>query len=273
MNKICVLIRVFNRTKDLKYCIDIIRDTWKSNNYFIIVVFNGREDGYSIDDSSFNKIDLLLEIKNNIGHFSGNSQLLLEGLSYIPKDCEYTLILEADTWMHGDELINKYIKKLKDKNAVWASAQFFRYVKNLATDFAIINNEFLKTHREIFIFSGTPEYYVANYLDDRGLKYLYITENMPINLPKYIRKYPYAPVGRFFSFEKSKMVTHHIEVIDGGMNQKKLDFNMVSNTNYFEVENNISNQSSLFGLRLFKALSLFIPYKGWFIKKKSSDLM
>ncbi|HLX55071.1 MAG TPA: hypothetical protein VKR58_14090, partial [Aquella sp.] len=120
---------MYNRIEDLKYCISIIKDTWKLNSYYILVVSNGREDGYILDEDSLNKIDHLIEIKNNIGHFKGNSQLLLEGLPYIPHDCEYTVLLEADTWLFSDKLINKYTSKLKEENSVWASAQFFSYVR------------------------------------------------------------------------------------------------------------------------------------------------
>ena len=270
MNKLCVLIRVYNRIEDLKYCIDIIRDTWKLNNYYIIVVANGKEDGYILNDESLNKIDCLVEIKNNIGHFTGNSQLLLEGLTYIPDDCNYTIILEADTWIFGDGIINKYIKDLEKKNAVWASAQFFRYISNLATDFAIVNTSFVKSHQEIFTFSITPEYHVANYLDKNGSKYIYITENMPISMPRYIKKYPYAPTGRFFAFEKSKMVTHHIESLGGGMEEKKFYFNVVADTPYFDVENKHSYKWTRLKMRFFNILSYLLPYKSWLIKEKNN---
>jgi len=269
MNKVCILIRVYNRIEDLKYCIDIIRDSWKSQEYYILVVANGINDGYVIDEITKSKIDCLLELKSNVGHFNGNSQLLLEGLDSIPEDCDFTLILEADTWLYGDGIINKYTQKMKQENAVWASAQFFRYVRNLATDFAIVNTAFVKKHREIFTFSGTPEYYVANYLADKRFNYIYITENMPISMPRYIKKFPFAPTGRFFAFKKSKMVTHHIETLKGGMEEKKFYFNVVSKTRYFNVDNKKSPKTILFWMEVVAALSFLLPYKGWFVRKKN----
>jgi hypothetical protein len=197
--QICILIRVYNRIEDLRHCVDIIRDTWTENNYYIVLAANGRADGFAIPPETLAKVDRLAEVENNIGHFSGNSQLLLAGLPFIPDYCPYTVILEADTWIYGDELISRYIKRLKKENAVWASAQFFRYVENLATDFAILETAFLKSHQDIVVFSGTPEYFVANYLRAKGFKYIYMPENMPVNLPKYIRSYPHAPTGRLFS--------------------------------------------------------------------------
>lgn len=271
MNKICVLIRVYSRVEDLKHCIDIIRDTWGTNEYFLIVVFNGEEDGYQIDNGTVDKIDLLLKIKNNIGHFSGNSQLLLEGLPHVPNDCDYTVILEADTWIYGDQLIGKYINVLKEKQAVWASAQFFRYVLNLATDFAIIKTDFLKSHTDIFKFNKTPEYYVGNYLEKNHFRFVYIKENMPINLPRYIRKYPFAPTGRFFIFPAGKMVTHHIESLKNGMSEKMFNFNMVANNRYFEIPEQQSIRATRFFLKMAVAFTALIPYKGWFIKRKPEN--
>ncbi|OKS86940.1 hypothetical protein RG47T_2398 [Mucilaginibacter polytrichastri] len=216
------------------------------------------------------KCNKVISVKENIGHFNGNSQLLHAGMEYMPDDCDYTVILEADTWMYGDQLIRKYIKRLTDENAVWASAQFFRYVSNLATDIAIIKTSFIKQNRDIFTFVSTPEYYVANYLTGKNYNFIYITENMPISLPRYVRRFPFAPTGRFFTFENSKMVTHHIESLKGGMDEKKRDFNMVSKTDYFK--NHYPNNGSLkiLVLRTVKLISYLLPYKGWFFKTKHS---
>jgi len=267
--KICILIRVYNRVEDLDYCVNIIRDTWKLNDYYIIVVSNGQKDGYIVSEDCKSKIDKLVDLTNNVGHFQGNSQLLLEGLAYIPDDCEYTIILEADTWIYKDDITNKYIKKLDEENAVWASAQFFRYILNLATDFAIVKTSFIKTHPEIFTFSGTPEYYVANYLKSKNLKFVYITENMPVSLPRYIKRYPYAPTGRFFTFVKGKMVTHHIELLKDGMDEKKFYFNLAADTDYFKLSKPKLYKWVQFKIRIFIALSYLIPYKSWLIKEKS----
>jgi glycosyltransferase involved in cell wall biosynthesis len=270
MNKICVLIRVYNRIEDLKHCVNIIRNTWKSNNYYIIVVTNGYEDGYIVDNETIDKIDLLLKIRNNTGHFSGNSQLLLAGLPRIPEGYDYSIILEADTWLHGDALINKYINLLKNSDAVWASAQFFRYVLNLATDFILVKTEFIKTQPQIFQFDKTPEYYVANYLHDNGFPFIYINELMPVNLPRYIKKYPFAPTGRFFIFPAGKMVTHHIESLKNGMEEKKFYFNVAVGSNYFNVSDNRSITAIRRRLKLAVMLTSLIPYKGWFTKRKES---
>lgn len=270
MSKICVLIRVYNRVEDLIYCVDIIRNTWKLNDYYIIIVANGENNGYTIDDRCKSQADLFINLTENVGHFHGNSQLLLAGLNMIPDECEYTIILEADTWMYGDEIIENYAMRLKNESAVWASAQFFRYIENLATDFAIVDTSFVKKHKEIFTFQGTPEYYVANYLNEHQFRYIYITENMPISLPRYVKKFPYAPTGRFFSFCKSRMVTHHIETLEGGMEEKKFFFNVVANTSYFTHSYKKKYSWVRTKMRIFIALSYLIPYKSWFIKEKKN---
>lgn len=267
---VCILIRVYNRIEDLKYCVDIIRDTWVLNDYYLMIVFNGGEAGFTIDPSTVAKADKVISIKNNTGHFSGNSQLLLEGLPHIPSDCKFTVILEADTWLHGDELIDKYIAKLEVQDAVWASAQFFRYIQNLATDIAIVKTDFVKANPELFKFDQTPEYYVANYLEEHGRNFVYIKELMPVNLPRYIKRFPFAPTGRFFMFPAGKMVTHHIESLKRGMDEKKFYFNVVAGTPYFNVKPSASPALVRLLLKLSVALTVFIPYKSWFISRKKS---
>lgn len=271
MKRVCVLIRVYNRVDDLRYCINIIRDTWKLNDYYILVIFNGEEDGYVISQETRQQADLLLTIKSNTGHFSGNSQLLLAGLPHIPDDCDYTLILEADTWLYGDGLIEKYIVQLRQQNAVWASAQFFRYVLNLATDFALVKTAFVKAHPDVFRFKQTPEYYIANFLTDNGFKFIYIHENMPVNLPRYIKRYPFAPTGRFFLFPHAKMVTHHIEALKNGMKEKKADFNAVAQARYFDIDAPRPPALTRIGIRLSMALSALLPYSGWIVKRKKGN--
>lgn len=266
MDKVCILIRVYNRIDDLEHCINIIRDTWALNQYHIILVSNGENNGFNIPDSVIKKCDQYVNLNNNVGHFNGNSQLLLAGLNYIPTDCKYTVIVEADTWIYGDQLITKYIKKMADEKAVWASAQFYRYITNVATDFAIVDTSFIGANPEVFTFTGTPEYYIGEYLTLNQYKFIYIRENMPVNLPKYIRKYPFAPTGRFFVFPSGKMVTHHVESLKGGMEEKKLHFNVVADTDYFNLKKKVIKKAFKAKMIFWITLSALIPYKSWFIK-------
>lgn len=268
MKKVCIIIRVYDRIEDLEHCINIIRDTWKLFDYYILVVANGRGMGFNIDLGSQKKIDKLIDLENNAGHLKGNAQLLQEGILHIPGDCGHAIILEADTWIYGDELIAKYITKLATEEAVWASAQWYSHLYSLATDFAIIDTAFLRSNPQVFTYSGFAETYSANYILNHNLGFVYITENMPVHLPSYIKHYPFAMGIRFTVFPKSKMVTHHVELLKGGMERKKLLFNTLANTSYFKGDNLKPNKFLKTKILLAVKLSYLLPMKGWMIKNK-----
>lgn len=269
--KIAVLIRVYNRIEDLKYNLQIIRDTWKENDYYIIVVSNGQNKGYNILEESLPHIDKLIILEDNAGHRKGNSQLLMEGIKYIPLDCEYTLILEADTWMYEDHIISKYVNILsQSEDTVWASADWYDKNYSLATDFAIIKSNYIRNNPQIFDFELFPECYVANILRDTNVKFVWITENMPVHVPAYIFGYPYTIKNerRFFIFLKSKIVTHHIEFLKKGMSLKKRHFNIVAGKDYFE-EIKVSCKSwQRFKITFWHNLSRLFLKKSWFRKKE-----
>ena len=263
IEKVCIIIRVYDRMEDLENCIDIIRDTWRSFDYYIIVVANGKSNGFTVNAAYQNKINKLVDLGNNAGHLKGNAQLLQEGLAYIPGDCQYTIILEADTWMHGDDVVKKYVNALNTDNAVWASAQWYSHLYSLATDFAIIKQDFLRSNQAIFEYSGFPECYAANYLIDNGFRFIYITENMPVHLPSYVKSYPYSSKLRFNVFPVSKMVTHHIELLKGGMNRKKLLFNTLAEVDYFKGDGVKANKLLKLKIIFAVKLSYIFPIKGW----------
>ncbi len=264
MDKIAVIVRVYNRISDLEYNLDIIRKTWNANNYYLIVSCNGDSDGYHLTKKTYLLADKIVKSNNNQGHLSGNAYLLLQAIPYIPSDCVFTLILEADTWVYGDSIITKYKQRLIKKKAVWASAKWYDKCYSLATDFALISTRYLLNHPELFDFGNKPEIYVANYILDNKGRFVYIRENMMPNLPSYIHKYPYAPEGRFYIFPLSRMVTHHIELLNLGMDEKKRDFNILSN-NYFD-ENRISLPILRKGLMMVLFYFSFIfPRRSWLL--------
>lgn len=263
--KVCVIIRVYNRIQDLEYNLDIIRKTWSAKDYYIIVSSNGEQDGYILTDKIKSLSDIIVKYDGNSGHLKGNSLLLLQAIPYIPNECEYTLLLEADTWLYKDALICKYIKQLKNQNAVWASAQWYDRYYSLATDFAIVQSDYILNHRQLLEFGNYPEPYVANYLIDNNQKYILIKENMLPQLPSYIKQYPYAPEGRFFVFPLSRMVTHHVELLKGGMKEKLRDFNSLSE-NFFDMEKvKLVKLKYLWQLVVFCSSKLFIR-QSWYGK-------
>jgi len=275
--KVAVLIRVYDRIEDLKYNLQIISDTWKENQYFIIVVSNGKNNGYEILPESLPLIDKLVILQENAGHRKGNSQLLMEGAKYIPGDCEYTLILEADTWIYTDKLVSKYARILSgNPNVVWASADWYDKYYSLATDIALIKTAYIKQNPGIFDFELFPECHIANFLRDTGVRYVWITENMPVHVPSYVKwGYPYIPnikEERFYVFPKSKMATHHIEFLRGGMMQKKRYFNILSDCDYFAEVKTGNKAWNRFKMRFWIGLTKCFVKRSWYSKKTYKEI-
>ncbi len=269
--RVAILIRVYDRIEDLKYNLQIIRQTWTEFDYHIIVVSNGYPDGYRIDVDSVSSIDNFIALEHNAGHKKGNSQLLIEGRKYIPLDCDYTVILEADTWMYTDRTIKEYIEFMEEASSVvWSSADWYDKDYALAVDFAVIKSNFIRNHPNLFDFENYPESYIANYLRDVHVGFKWITENMPVHVPSYVIKYPYVDDSkqrRFYVFPKSKMITHHIEFLKGGMSQKKRYFNIIANFNFFKEEPVSHKSWKRFKIYFWIGLSKLFIKKSWFQKK------
>lgn len=275
--KVAILIRVYDRIEDLKHNLRIISDTWKENDYYTIVVSNGKNNGYEVTPDSLPLIDKLVILEENAGHRRGNSQLLMEGIKYIPSDCKYTLILEADTWMYCDSVISKYTSLLdKSDFAVWASADWYDKYYALATDFAIIKTQYIIKNSGIFDFELFPECHISNFLRDTNAGYLLIKENTPVHVPSYVKyKYPYIPnikEGRFYVFPKSKTVTHHIEYLKGGMEQKKRYFNIIANDDYFPDIKSNNKSWNRFKMKFWIGLSKLLVKRSWYSDKTFKDI-
>lgn len=275
--KIAVLIRVYDRIDDLKYNLRVISETWKENDYYVIVISNGKNNGYEVLPESLPLIDKLVILQENAGHRKGNSQLLTEGSKYIPDDCAYTLILEADTWMYKDNIISKYINFLsEDSDAVWASADWYDKYYALATDFAIIKTDYIRNNPGIFDFELFPECHITNFLRDTDKKFIWIKENMPVHVPSYVKyRYPYVPnieEGRFYVFPKSKTVTHHIEFLKGGMEQKKRYFNILANFDFFPETKAENKAWSCFKMKFWIGLSKCFLKRSWYSKKTYKEI-
>ena len=238
MRKVCVAIRVYSRVSDLECLVEVINKTWLRYQYDIYVISNGTEDGHPVPADIKDRVHKIICIQNNAGHQSGSSQLLLAFWDNVNLDTyDYTIIIEADTWVYGDKIICKYIGKMeKVVSVVYAAAKWYDRYYSLATDFAIIRNTFLKDNRDLFVFSDKAECHMANYVMDNGAKFMYIKENMLPHLPTYIKEYPYTQKGRIVCFPFSKMVTHHIELLEGGIKRKKILFNAVSNSRFFDSD-------------------------------------
>ncbi len=220
MNKIAIVVRVYDRIEDLGYCLQCIRRFWNENEYYVIVSFNGSSQGYALLDEHHQMADKVIELANNPGHLKGNSQLLTASIPYIPENSEYVVILEADTWLLDDAVVSKYCNKLLKEGAVWASAAWVEGYWNLALDFAVIDAQYLFANPRLFEFGKLPERKTCvQLLRDRS-KFSYVAENMPVHHSSLSRKLSAADKKRINIFPRSKMLTHHIEDLEFGMQQK-----------------------------------------------------
>ena len=265
--RICVGIRVYSRILDLIEVVGIIKSTWITNDYDIFIVSNGEGAGYILPDYIKEAAYKVVSLNSNTGHQKGSSQLLqalYDNVNFETYD--YCIILEADTWIYGDGIINKYIRRLQEKKAVYAGAQWYDNYCSLATDFAIIDSAFLRDNRGLFVFSDFAECHMANYVLDHNQKYIYILENTYPNLPGYLTSvhYPYTSKGRFNCFPYSKTVTHHIESLKGGIEEKKRLFNIVSQTNYFNINKKTWLQAEFYCMKLFFNISRLLFRKSWY---------
>lgn len=266
--RVAILIRVYNRIEDLECNLEIIRKTWYSFDFNVIVVSNGVNDGYELTTKITENSDKVIILESNIGHLNGNSQLLLEGCTNISfQSYDYVIILEADTWIYTDAIIYKYINKLENSDNVWASARWYDRYYSLATDFAIIKSSFLMNHIDIFNFGKFPECFVANYLFKGGYGYIWIKENQNVMTPSYIKSFPFAPFGRFYCFPKSQMVTHHIEHLPNGMITKKQHFNCICGIDFFNVDTKRKKFNRLL-MKLSHMIDSFLLRRSWYSRRE-----
>ncbi|MEE8484917.1 MAG: hypothetical protein V3S46_09995 [Nitrospinota bacterium] len=268
-----VILRLYNRVADCVVNVDLISRLWKSNDYYIIVVSNGCSEGFCFpNDVKFD--GEIVKLQENLGHFKGNSQLLTEGAKHIPDECEYAVLLESDTWLMDDGLINKYIGKLDgEEKKVWASANWIDKYHSLATDFAIVKTSFIKENPGVFGFDGgaKPEISVYNYISDNGFGFYEIDELYPVHLPKIIPFGPQVYGKRRKAFPRGPMVTHHLENIGNSIERKKALANMTCGKKVFDTEgrkSKIQLRHYRAYLILFQRLLRLAPKSRWFKGRK-----
>jgi glycosyltransferase involved in cell wall biosynthesis len=269
-----VIVRVYDRLQDLEICLATIRRYWTRHHYEIILVSNGLKDGYRIPESCRKKVDKTFELETNAGHRRGNSQLLLAGMNGLKEENGYTIILEADTWIFSDKLIDTYIGKMEKEGAVWASAEWIEKYHSLALDFAIARTAFIKDNPALFDFTVHAESHVCNYLRGLGQKYLFITECMPTHLPNLVRCFYNRFEGRNRSFIRALMITHHLEDLPGGLEEKKALANVALGRKEFEVQSQGQRAIRMGNLilRIFEFFVKIAPRSRW-IKAKEERAM
>jgi len=265
---VCVLIRVHSRMADLEVCLRAIRRHWHRHRYRVIVLSAGRPDGFLVPSSVASTGAEVIEIDSNPGHVAGTSLLLQEGMAHVPEGCRYTILLEADTWVHDDEVLDACIGRMNDGGAVWASAAWVEKLGSLAIDCAAVESAFLRDHPGLVTFTSRAELHVARYLAAARAPILHITEHMPVHVPRVLRPLVPAPQGRFRCFPAGAMVTHHVEDLTGGIAEKQRWANATLGRREYDVpgcEHLARDHRKLVWLQ---RLARIVPRSSWVMKPR-----
>lgn len=270
----CVLVRVHHRMDDLVVCLQVIRKHWLRGSYAVVVVSNGVSRGHPVPAAARQLADAVLEIDANPGHFGGNAQLLREGLTAVPARCRWTILLEADTWIFGDAILRAYMHRLQRDQRVWASALWVEKFYSLALDVAIVDTAFARAHPALFAFAEPPgpEAWVHEQLRRAQQVPLYIREHMPVHVPALMRRFHNESGGRFRTFVRARMVTHHVEDLSRGLLEKKRIANQVLGQREFDVPWADDLRRRQRWLRLGESLRPLVPRSTWFRRRRWKTL-
>lgn len=271
--KIAVILRVFNRLEDLRINVRLIRERWQRFEYYLIVSSNGTPNGFPLPDEVCRQADLVVELAENAGHLQGNTQLLKAAVPHLPDDCSYTVILEADTWLMDDALIEKYVRQMQVSGCCWASSEWIEKHWTLGLDFAILRTDFTKDcFTQLFAFGEYPERWVADYMIMHGVKFQYIRELMPVHQPRLLKKFYETPDGRFRLFPAGRMVTHHIEDLPHGMADKLYYAGVAAGAPVFGTRTDLRLTLCRFLCQAILTLARYLPRSRWLRQKKHTYL-
>jgi hypothetical protein len=215
-------------------------------------------------------VDQVVELQSNPGHLEGTSQLLQAGIAAVPEACRWTVLLEADTWIFDDTLLRRCMQRLEQEQRVWASAIWMEKYFSLALDAAIVETAFAQGHPDLFAFREPPgpEAWVHEALHRAGQEPLYIEEHMPVHVPAALRHFynPYG--GRYRTFVRARMITHHVEDLPGGLLEKKRIANQVLGRREFDVPWDDDWRQCQQRLRVEESLRRWVPRSTWFRKRR-----
>ena len=271
--KISVIIRVDDRVSDLEKNLYIISKLWLLHDYIVTVVFNGGNDGYELTGIVRNLSSNVLSLEKNAGHMKGNSQLIMEALRQLQADTDYTILLEADTWLMGDDLIDKYIRIMSETDYVWASSEWKESRWSLGLDFILLDSKFLSNNYSLlFDFEDKAETYICEQMLRHNFQFTYILELMPVHAPKLMKTLYRALYGidvdRLMLFPRAKMVTHHIENLDGGMEKKLYLADVCYGKPFFTKSTKTTLKLHNLLYRVLELIIKLTPRSTWIKKKK-----
>ncbi len=243
MKNIAVIIRVYSRVEDAKNLVKIIENKWTQNNYTLYIAHNGKIDGYHLDEKLSGKAEIL-EYSNNSGHRTGARDLVQNAYAHIKNNStfDYILFIEADFWLLDEKLILNAIAQDKDiSTSIWIEKR-----QSLGVDFFLVKKDFIDKHSEILNWADSPETDMKK-IATQAQASLYIFEELrPIHAPSLMRKLcknifhaRHYEGGRFRIFPKAKALTHHVEDLSLGMEEKKALANALLDENFLHTETRI----------------------------------
>ena len=266
--KVSVIIRVYDRIDDLEHNLHIISQLWTKHDYHITVVFNGQEAGYTLTKTIIENSSYIINLEKNAGHLKGNSQLILEAHKQTIES-DFTILLEADTWLMNDTIIDTYINKLSSNDAVWASSEWVEARWSLGLDFILMKSSFFKQEgQSLFTFEKRPEMSICETLLEKQFPFIYITELMPVHRPSLLKSIYNADGGRIRLFPRAYALTHHIENLKGGMNEKLYLADIMLAKPFFTNSSSIHLRIQNIKYRFIEFILRFTPRSTWFKKKR-----
>jgi len=269
--KIAVLVRTHHRMQDLEVGLAAIRRHWSRHDYHVLVVSNGLAAGIEVPPGVRESGAEVVELSENPGHLRGNSQLLREGLRRLPREAEHVVLLEADTWLFSDRLVDLALERMARDRAVWASATWLDRYHSVAVDFAVADARYLREHPEILDFERHPETRIASGILRHGARYVPLPELMPVHVPRFVRSVLPAQGGRFRSFPDGPMVTHHIEDLPGGLQEKLAEANYTIGAREFDVPMEKDPVRERHRRRRILALARLSPRSAWFRRPRHRE--
>ena len=267
--KVSVIIRVYDRIDDLSHNLHIISQLWTKHDYHITVVFNGQEAGYELTEEITANASHIINLEQNAGHLKGNSQLILEAHKQQTKESDFTILLEADTWLMNDTLIDTYIHRLSSSDAVWASSEWVEARWSLGLDFILMKSSFFQQEGlTLFNFEKRPEMSICETLLEKQFSFIYITELMPVHRPSLIKSIYNADGGRIRLFPRAYTLTHHIEDLKGGMAEKLYLADIMRTKPFFTMSTPSDLLIQNVKYRLIEFILRITPRSTWFKKKR-----
>ncbi len=268
---VCLVVRVHDRVADLRVCLDAVRRHWRRHRYHVVVASNGRAAGHPVPPDLAGSVQDVVECDTAPGHVAGAGALLRAAIPRVPPACAYTVLLEADAWVHTDAVLDRYLQRMAATGAVWASAVWVEKYGSLAVDVAVAQSALLRDRAGLLDFTAHAERHVAAYLAAHRLPALHLREHMPVHVPAVLRPFCPEPRGRFRSFPDGALVTHHVEDLPGGIVEKMQRANATLGRREYDVADPGDLARAHRRLVWRQRIARLAPRSAWFRQRRSPE--